>query len=126
MTGTFVELTDTERSNLEKAVRFRIIATAAYPDLLKAALRFEISLYGKRSERVATREREYMAEPEDLLKVHSYVVNAKSARARTLRELSLQVIEQAGLKPYMQPIGKFRGDDSRIDWYKLPEQWRKG
>lgn len=110
-----------KRERIQEIVRTRIRLTADYPTLRDAALRFVASIHGKQSGEYAKSEREFLTEPERLLREHSYVMHAKSQRAKTLRWLSAQVATQAELP--MMPIGKFRGDDSHVDWDKAADKW---
>jgi hypothetical protein len=83
-------------------------AAPSFPALLKAVHRFKRDLYGP-SYVAATTE----AKPWETLTAYAGVMNAKSARAETLRKLSIAVFRETGLP--RQKGGTFRGSDG-LDW----------
>lgn len=95
-------------------VRDKIINAPSFQKLVAASKAFRKSLHGQVSEAWLT---EKMQTPWDFLSEHAGVMNAKSARARTLQSLADAVIREAEL-PMMAP-GRYRGMDYRIDWDKL-------
>jgi len=115
------ELNDEQEQQAIAVVRNRIRLCSDYLPLQKAALRFCTSLYGKHSGRIAQQEREFITEPERLLREHSHVMRAKSARCQTLRALADSVIQQAELP--MMPSGKFRGMDYHVDLDAAYAKW---
>lgn len=60
-------------------------------------------------------------EPWILLRHHARVSNAYSQRARTLKRLARQVIDEAAL--VTAPPGEFRGDGECIDWDIQAAAW---
>lgn len=86
-------------------------AAPSFPDLLKAYHRFRRDM-NKYDYNPAVIERK----PWDTLVAHSGVMNAKSARAVTLRNLAGAVFRESGL-PRSKP-GAFRGSDG-LDWDRV-------
>jgi hypothetical protein len=107
-------------SEHEKAERFggpireAIRNAPSFPKLRQAAIAAIKSIHND-PEYVARHTAEYDAEPESLLTAHASVMNAKSARAKTLLELAKKVIAESGV-PTNKGYTKFRGDTERIDW----------
>lgn len=85
-------------------------SAASFPLLLKAYDRFrrDLNKYDYNPEVIRRK-------PWELLTAHAGVYNAKSARAQTLRRLSLAVFAETGL-PRQANTG-FRGTDG-LDWNK--------
>ena len=108
---------DAEELRLWADVRGRMRLAPSFQALRKAAMRFTMNLHKLDSAYCAEREREYITEPEKLLSAHAGVMDAKSARCKTLRALADAVIAEAGLP--MQPRGLYRGMDYLVDVWKL-------
>lgn len=101
----------------EESVREKIRSAPSYPKLLDAYKRSMRSLHGKGDSYTENRIKQTESEPENLLSAHSGIMNAKSARAQTLKSLADAVFRETGLP--RQSAGKFRGEDYRIDWRKI-------
>lgn len=105
---------DVKQEALEKRVREDICAAPSFGKLRSRAISFLRTLYGKEDEYVLAKIAENDEAPEKYLTAHAKVYNAKSARAKTLYSLAIQVIKESGVKT--QPTGKFRGEGQSIDW----------
>jgi len=101
----------TENAKDEKVVA-AMKAAPSYPKLKAAYDRFRRSLYGKSYNPTVIETK-----PWDMLDSSSGVMNAKSAMAKTLRELESKVFAESGL-PRKKPDSKFRGGTG-VDWDKV-------
>ncbi len=97
-------------------VREKIRSAPSFPKLRKAYAGFLTSLYGKDSGYVHTRMEQEDAEPERLLTAHASVMDAKSARCKTMKQLANDVFRETGLPRNAQ--GKYRGMDG-VNWQAL-------
>ena len=95
----------------DEYVRGKLTSALSFQKLLAAAVRFQVSLQGKTAKQHATEQ--YERQPWELLTVHAGIMNAKSARAKTLVALTNAVYAETGLP--RKPEGKFRGEDN-LDW----------
>jgi hypothetical protein len=95
----------------EATVTKAMQAAPSYPKLLAAYDRFrrDLNKYDYRPEVIRSK-------PWELLTAHAGVMNAKSARAQTLRKLALAVFTETGLP--RNSIGGFRGSDG-LDWERV-------
>jgi hypothetical protein len=108
-----------KKSDIEDAAAKKIRAAPSYPAIQKAYASFRKSIYGHLSPTDEAELRRDDAEPWKYLTAHSGVMNAKSARAKTLERLADEIFAQTKLP--RRPMGKFRGDNG-VDWDKLITQ----
>lgn len=92
----------------EATVDARLRAAPSFPALLKTYNSFKRSLHG-----AACVPAVIEGKPWEMLTAHAGVMNAKSTRAVTLRNLATAVFRETGLP--RQERGTFRGSDG-LDW----------
>lgn len=96
----------------------RIRQAPSFPKLRKAVIAFHKSLhpYGFFFGDFEKLLKDIEDRPDRLLTAHARVLNAKSARAKTLLRLADAVFSETGLP--RKPQGKFRFENG-LDWEKL-------
>jgi hypothetical protein len=110
--GRMVYKEDLAKANkADEFVARKLLAAPSFARLLAAAKRFYNRLHGK--DNAAGRMAQFDRQPWEVLTTHAGVMNAKSATAKTLRQLTDAVFAETGLP--RDPPGKFRGEDG-LNW----------
>lgn len=107
---------DNQITKAESYAYDKIRSAPSYPKLVRAYRAHLLSMYRPDDGYFLSRMAKVNEMPDDLLTAHASVMNAKSARAKTLKRLADSVFTETGL-PRHAP-GMFRGQDG-IDWQKL-------